>query len=133
MDSGWVLKYRIKWLYELSTLKALIKLTRKSAILEFWSSNGFSSFTLNFECRDIQIIDLGDGNQSNFAYLIYVTPAIRSDTLCEERGYEKWETQVYADSDYCMTTFQGKKCSMIIDLFQFPSVEISGKSWQRMI
>ena len=83
------------------------------AIFEFSSSNGFSSFTLNFECRDIKITEIGDGNQSHFYYLVFLPPAFwgeERDMLCEERGYEKCERDYDCD---CITTFQGQKCSVV--------------------
>ena len=80
------------------------------AILEFSSSNGFSSFSLNFECRNIQITEIGDQNNNYFTYLVNSPWDLRSDTSCDERGYEEWDTDRWID---CTTTFQGKKCSVI--------------------
>ena len=72
------------------------------AIFEFSSSNGFSSFNLFFECRRIEIRDIGDENQSHFSYLVsYLPYDLKSDTSCEERGYEKG---IYGN---CITSFQG--------------------------
>ena len=92
------------------TFKALIKLPRKTAIFEYSSSNGSSSFTLLYECRRTQIIDTGGENHNHFPYLVELPPDIRSNRVkqsCEERSYKEWE------SDYCITTFQGLKCSRI--------------------
>ena len=82
------------------------------AIFEFSSSNGFSSFNLNFECRNIEITEIVDGNQSHFSYLVHLPYGLRSYTSCEERGYEEcscdecqcWESMPVP---YCITTFQG--------------------------
>ena len=93
----------IQWLYEFETLKALIKLSRKMAIFEFSSSNGFSSFTLNFECREIRITEIGDENQNHFSYLVLLSYDLHSYTCCEERGYE----ERWTDPNYCITSFQG--------------------------
>ena len=71
------------------------------AIFEFSSSNGFSSFNINFECRYIRIIE--DENNNHFSYLVRLPYDLRNDTSCDERGYEEWEI----DSDYCITTFEG--------------------------
>ena len=74
------------------------------AIFEFLSSNGFSTFTLNFECRHVKIEEIRHGNQSYFSSLVVLPFYFRSDKLCEERGYK-------ISGGDC--TFQGKKCSMI--------------------
>ena len=89
--------------------------------MEFTGLNGYVTFTLNFECRWIYLIE--DENQNRFAYLIVLPPDIRytSDTSCVERNYEEWEL----DSDFCITSFQGKKCSMMLFLsILLPSVKI---------
>ena len=65
------------------------------------------SLSVNFECRDILLIE--DEIQNNFSHLVSLPSGIRSDTSCVERNYEEWEL----DSGYCITTFQGKKCSMM--------------------
>ena len=87
------------------------------ALFEFSSSNGYSSFNLFYECRSIQIEEIGDFRmiffyQSNFFYLVEF-PCYH-EACCEERGYEKWELNTW---DWkCMTSFQGKKCSMMLFL-----------------
>ena len=97
-------RYRIQLLYKFQTLKAPIKLSRRMAIFEFSSSNGLSSFNLLFECRSIQIREIEDKNDIYFAYLVWLPDALRSETACEERGYEDfWEK----NSSNCITTFQG--------------------------
>ena len=73
------------------------------AIFEFSSSNGFSSFTLNFECREIRITEIGDENQNHFSYLVLLSYDLHSYTCCEERGYE----ERWTDPNYCITSFQG--------------------------
>ena len=70
------------------------------AIFEFLSSNGLSSFTLNFECRHIEIREIEDENQSHFSYLVDLPNDLRSDTSCQERGYDEW-------TSYCITSFKG--------------------------
>ena len=107
MGSGWVFKNTESngCKHELKTLKAPIKLSRKTAIFEFSSSNGFSSFTLDYECRHIAITEIEDENQNYFSYLVLYPYQLWSHTACEERGYEEWYY-------YCITTFQGLKCSM---------------------
>ena len=81
------------------------------AIFEYSSSNG-SSFNLLYECRKIQILDIGDGNQSHISYKVILPYDLQSDTWCGERGYEELNTHYYVRYD-CTTTLQGKKCSMI--------------------
>ena len=71
------------------------------AIFEFSSSNDFSSCNIYFECRGIEIIV--DEKNNHFSYLVDLS---RSYLSCEESGYEQ------TDSIYCVTTFQGKKCSI---------------------
>ena len=73
------------------------------AIFEFSSSNGFSSFTLNFECRGIEISEIGEENQSPFA--VWLPFDLRGYTSCEERGYEinQWTNP----NSFCITSFQG--------------------------
>ena len=89
------------WLYELQTLIALIKLSRKMAIFEFSSSNGFSSFTLYFECLFIEVREVGDENNYHFSYLVYFPMwTVGGDTSCDKRGFE-------TSSILCTTTFQG--------------------------
>ena len=78
------------------------------AIFEFSSSNG-SSFNLLYECRVIEVREIGDRNQSHISYLVELPYDFRSYTSCEERGYEEWK----ANSHKCITTFQGYECSMI--------------------
>ena len=78
------------------------------AIFEFSSSNGFSSFNLNFECRSIEIREIEDENQSHFSYLVKLPwrsylVNLDIETSCEERGYEELRT----DPEYCITAFQG--------------------------
>ena len=80
------------------------------AIFEFSSSNGFSSFYINFECRSIEIIE--DENNNHFSYRVRLPYDLWSYTSCDERGYEEifmefkeihWN-RVNKD---CITTFQG--------------------------
>ena len=98
-------------------VEASMKISRKMAVLEFSSSNGYSSFTLEYECRRISIVDTGDGNQINFSYLVKLPYYVR--WACEERGYEEWVVQnnftIYYLSEWydCKTTFQGQKCSIM--------------------
>ena len=101
-------------------LKAPMKLSRKMAVLEFSSSNGYSSFTLDYECRSISIIDTEDGNQINFSYLVYLPyRRVPGNNTCEERGYNRAADVMFKStgdmywgySEGCITTFQGKKCS----------------------
>ena len=99
----------------------MIKISRPTAIFEFSSSNGHSFFTVIYECRDIQLIDTGSENQNNFSYLVLLPidwytidldgpdPWYHVKLLCEERGFEKWKV----DSNRCITSFQGEKCSMM--------------------
>ena len=93
--------------YSIQGFKALIKLSRNKAILEFSGSNGYVTLSVNFECREIYLIE--DEIQNHFSYLVWLPSDIQSDTSCVERNYEEWEL----DSRYCITTFQGKKCSMM--------------------
>ena len=88
------------------------KLSRKMAILEFSSSNGFASFSLNFECRFNIITAKEDENNYQFSYLVSLPDDLRSDTsACDERGLEQWVKPGYEYIN-CITNFQGKKCSM---------------------
>ena len=76
------------------------------AIFEFSSSNGFSSFNINFECRDIRMIEIEDENNTlsnHFTYLVNLPNYLRSNTSCDERGYEEWQI----DYRWCITTFEG--------------------------
>ena len=75
--------------------------------MEFSGSNGYVSLSVNFECRTIWLTE--DEIQNNFFYLVELPFDIQSDTSCFERNYEEWEL----DSWYCITSFQGKKCSMM--------------------
>ena len=75
--------------------------------MEFSGFNGNLTFNLNFECRRIYLIE--DEIQNQFSYLVQLPLDIRSDTSCVERNYELLEL----DFDYCITTFQGKKCPMM--------------------
>ena len=85
------------------------------AIVEFSSSNGFSSFTLNFECRTIIIREIEDKNHIHFSYLVRLPSDLSSDTSCQERGYENLGYKKIGLKNYssCKTSFQGKKCSMM--------------------
>ena len=85
------------------------------AIFEFSSSNGFASFNINFECRSISITQIEDEDNNYFSYLVELPYDLRSDPSCDERGYEEWVTQYWNGKQIteCITTFQGKKCSMI--------------------
>ena len=83
------------------------------AIFGFSSSNGFSSFNLNFECRRIRIRDIGDENQSNFSYVVkfpYIESGTScgfgSGTLCKYHGYEELN-YCTSISRPCITFFQG--------------------------
>ena len=54
-----------------------------------------------------------DEIQNQFSYLVELPYDIQSNTSCVERNYEwDYEELVYSNI-YCITTFQGKKCSMI--------------------
>ena len=90
------------------------------AIFGFSSSNGFSSFNLNFECRSIeirdvayelqlynayQLYDIEDGIQSYFSYLVQLPYDLRTYTSCEERGYEIRPKNYRGN--HCITFFQG--------------------------
>ena len=101
------------------TLKTLVKLSRKMAIFEFSSLNGYSSFNLIYECRSIRIREIEDVNQSQFSYVVELPlsrtvnleDGFRSD-MCEKRGFEEFKK--YPDYiHYCITNFQGKKYSRI--------------------
>ena len=81
------------------------------AIFEFSSSNGFSSFNMNFQCRYIGITEIGDTNYNHFAYFVDLSIDLWNETSCDELGYEEWEAD--SGDTYCIATFQGKKCSMI--------------------
>ena len=87
--------------YSIQAFKALNKLSRNKAILEFSGLNGYVSFSVNFECRNIYLIE--DEIQNHFSYLVGLP------FNCAARNYEQWEL----NSNYCITTFQGKKCSMM--------------------
>ena len=64
---------RLNYVYKFRTFKALIKLSRSTAIFEFSSSNGYSSFNLNFECRYISIEDpIEDWSHEDIAYIDYI-------------------------------------------------------------
>ena len=90
----------------------MIKLPRETAIFEFSASNGYASFTLDYECLDIKLIE--DGDQNHFSYLITVPipdDSLRvdwNDSFCFERTYEKWEK-----GRRCISTLQGRKCSLM--------------------
>ena len=101
--------YPSSFLCWIQALKALNKLSRRAAILEFSGSNRYVSLSVNFECREISLIE--DEIQNHFSFLVFLPWNIQSDTSCVERNYEEWEL----DSIYnrCITTFQGKKCSMM--------------------
>ena len=62
---------------------------------------------MNFECRRIVLIE--DEIQNNFSHLVLLPSHIQSDTSCFERNYEEWKLF----SDFCITSFQGKTCSMM--------------------
>ena len=85
---------------EIWIIEAPIKLTRKGAIIEFWSSNGSTFFNLIYECRGIDLIEIADGNQNHYGYKIYT-----SHESCEERDYK------YGEWPYCVSSFKGSKCS----------------------
>ena len=95
--------------YSIQAFKALNKLSRQAAIFEFSGSNRYVSLSVNFECREILLIE--DEIQNYFSFLVFLPWDIQSDTSCVERNYEEWEVDsIY---NYCITTFQGKKCSMM--------------------
>ena len=103
--------------YSIQAFKALIKLSRNKAILEFSGSNGYVTLSVNFECRYIYLIE--NEIQNNFSHLVWLPSDLQSivisssiDISCFERIYEEWEL----DYRYCITTFQGKKCSMMLFL-----------------
>ena len=101
-------KNRIEEFNDFQFFKALNKLSRKKAIFEFLSSNQFSTFTLEFECRDIVLTDIGPNGTANFSYLVRLPPDKQSDTMCEDRGYGST-----VESDFpCVTSFEGLKYSM---------------------
>jgi len=85
------------------------------AILEFSSSNGLSSFNINFECRSIEMIEIEDENNNYFSYVVKLPLDLRSDPSCDERGYKEYGYTLWNGKQIndCITTFQGKKCSMI--------------------
>ena len=87
------------------------------AIFEFSSSNGFSSFNMNFQCRNIGITEIGDENYNHFSYFFYLPYDLWNETSCDELGYEEWETDL-GDTN-CIATFPGKKCSYDIKHFNF--------------
>ena len=91
----------------MQAFKALNKLSRRAAIFEFSGLNGYVTLSVNFECRDIFLLE--DEIQNIFFYLVELPYDIQSDTSCFERNYEEWEL----DSDFCVTSFQGNKCSMM--------------------
>ena len=95
------------FLYWIQAFKALIKLSRPRAISEFSGLNGNVTLTLDFECRWIRLIE--DEIQNHFSFLVLLPGIFESNTACVERNYEEWEL----DSDVCITTFEGKKCSMM--------------------
>ena len=67
MDSEWAFKNaKLNSCMSSNNFKALIKLSRNLAILEFSSANGYTSFSLDFECRLIRIIETENENQSHF-------------------------------------------------------------------
>ena len=100
---NWYLSF---FVFNSQAFKALIKLSRRIAFLEFSGSNGNVTLSVNFECRDIKLIE--DEIQNHFSYLVGLPYDILSDTSCVKRNYEKWEY-----SWDCITSFQGKKCSMM--------------------
>ena len=97
----------IKSVYEFQTLKAPIKLSRKMAIFEFSSSNGHSSFSINFECRSIQIIE--DEYNNHLSYLVRLTSGLQSDTSCDERGHE-WATNAATTVTNAATAVSYREC-----------------------
>ena len=99
--------YSSSFPYWIQAFKALTKLSRNKAILEFSGSNGYVSLSVNFECRLIRLIE--DEIQNNFSHLVWLPFDIRSNTSCVERNYEEWDI----DSRSCLTSFQGNKCSMM--------------------
>ena len=115
--------YSSSFPYWIQAFKALTKLSRNKAILEFSGSNGYVTLSVNFECRDIYLIE--DEIQNHFSHLVLLPYDIRSNTSCVERNYEEWELI----SDYCITSFQGKKCSMMLFLsIKLQSVKIWAKT-----
>ena len=119
------LKFEFANLYKVILyIYSLIKVSGKVAIFEFSSSNGYSSFNLLYECRRIQIKEMGDDVQSHFSYLVEIP--CPHEACCEERGYETWELSATLNMcelsffcigliiTTCITSFQGEKCSMML-------------------
>ena len=99
---------------EIWIIEALIKLTRKGAIIEFWSSNGSTFFNLIYECRHIELIEIADGNQNHYGYKIYT-----GHESCEERDYKNGEWP------HCTSSFKGSKCSNMKLIFLLSWVAMS--------
>ena len=78
------------------------------AIFEFSSLNGFSSFSLNFECRRLVLREIGDENNNHFSYLVDF-PNFSQIEMCEEYGYEEYgyEEMEIRDDLFCITSFKG--------------------------
>ena len=112
--------------YWIQTFNALIQLSRQAAIFELSASNGSVYITLNYECRLFIMIE--DKNQNHFPYLVLLPTDFRNDTSCFERNYEVWEPTItywHNIPTICVSTFQGKKCSMMLFLsILLPSVKI---------
>ena len=109
MENGFRLgigKNLIEWLLYYDSFNALVKLSRKAAIFEFTSPNGFTSFNIDYECGFIYMIDAGDKIQNSFSYLVVMMSRLFNQTTCEQLSYEEW------DANYCITTLQGQKCSI---------------------
>ena len=51
---------------------------------------------------------MGDKNENHFSYVFWF-PSDTQNNTCVERGYEEWKL----DPNWCITTFQGTKCSMM--------------------
>ena len=95
--------------YQVQTIKNSIKLSRKMAIFEFLASNGNVSLTLDYECRKVALVE----DQNHFSYLVTFHEDIYNDTSCVERSFEKKKYTVWNHTEFCITTFQGKMCSII--------------------
>ena len=67
------------------------------------------TLSVNFECRDIFLLEDEIQNIFFLVELPFENFEIRNDT-CFERNYEEWKLD---SRHYCITAFQGKKCSMM--------------------
>ena len=97
--------------YSIQAFKALNKLSRNKAILEFSGSNGYVSLSVNFECRDILLLPDFYLVQLPTGTVMFGQTIV--EQTCIERNYEEWEFDSLYSGVYCISTFQGKKCSMM--------------------